>query len=97
MDSKSEQAEMYSKNERNFDDDTHREDQFSSCYETPTVTDTTKEPTGMRPKFFEESILKQRREIERLQGNLIDKMKAPFEPAPVTDPTLTYTTGTAPS
>ncbi len=68
-----------------LDDDTHREDQFSSSYETPTVTATTKEPTGMmRPKFFEESILKQRREIERLhellaardqqlneQGNLI--------------------------
>ena len=85
-----------------LDDDTHREDQFSSSYETPTVTATHKEPTGMRPKFFEESILKQRREIERLQellaareqqlneqGNLIDKMKAPFEPAPVTDPTLT--------
>ncbi len=83
------------------DDDTHREDQFSSSYETLTVTATHKEPTGMRPKFFEESILKQRREIERLQellternqqlheqGNLIDKMKAPFEPA-VTDPTLT--------
>jgi hypothetical protein len=38
MDSKSEQAEMYSKNERNLmdlDDDTHREDQFSSSYETP--------------------------------------------------------------
>ena len=85
-----------------LDDDTHREDQFSSSYETPTVTATHKEPTGMRPKFFEESILKQRREIERLQellatkeqqlneqGSLIDKMKAPFEPAPVTDPTLT--------
>ncbi len=56
----------------------------------------------MRPKFFEESILKQRRETERLQellavrdqqlneqGHFIDKMKAPFEPAPVTDPTLT--------
>ncbi len=84
------------------DDDTHHEDQFSSSYETPTVTATNKEPTGMRPKFFEESILKQRREIDRLQellaardqhlneqGNLIDKMKAPFEPAPVTDPTLT--------
>jgi hypothetical protein len=106
MDSKSEQAEMYSKNERNLmdlDDDTHREDQFSSSYETPTtVTATNKEPTGMRSKFLEESILKQRREIERLQellaardqqlneqGHLIDKMKAPFEPAPVTDPTLT--------
>ena len=105
MDSKSEHAEMYSKNERNLmdlDDDTHREDQFSSSYETPTVTATHKEPTGMRPKFFEEPILKQRREIERLhkllaareqqlneQGNLITKMKAPFEPAPVTDPTLT--------
>jgi hypothetical protein len=105
MDSKSEHAEMYSKNERNLmdlDDDTHREDQFSSSYETPTVTATHKEPTGMRPKFFEESILKQRREIERLQellaareqqlneqGSLIEKMKAPFEPAPVTDPTLT--------
>jgi hypothetical protein len=58
----------------------------------------------MRPKFFEESILKQRRKIERLQellaarnqqlneqGHLIDKMKAPFESAPVTDPTLTLT------
>ncbi len=106
MDNKSEQAEMYSKNERNLmdlDDDTHREDQFSSSYETPTtVTATNKEPTGMRPKFFEESILKQRREIERLQellaerdqqinkqGHLIDKMKIPFEPASVTDPTLT--------
>ncbi len=58
----------------------------------------------MRPKFFEESILKQRREIERLQellaardqqlteqGHLIDKMKAaPFEPAPVTDPMQRY-------
>ncbi len=56
----------------------------------------------MRPKFFEEPILKQRREIERSQellaardqqlneqGSLIGKMKAPFEPAPVTDPTLT--------
>ncbi len=84
-----------------LDDDTHREDQFSSSYETPTVTATYKEPTGMRPKFFEESILKQRREIERLQemlaardqqlnaqGNLIDKIKAPFEPA-VNYPTLT--------
>jgi hypothetical protein len=107
MDSKSEQAEMDSKNERNLmdlDDDTHREDQFSSSYETPTVTAATKEPTGVRPKFFEESIQKQRREIERLQellavrdqqlneqGNLINKMKAPFEPAPVTDPTLTLT------
>jgi hypothetical protein len=71
MDSKSEQAEMYSKNERNLidlDDDTHREDQFSSSYETLTTgTATNKEPTGMRPKFFEESILKQRREIKRLQ------------------------------
>ncbi len=41
MDSKSEHAEMYSKNDRNLmdlDDDTHREDQFSSSYETPTVT-----------------------------------------------------------
>ena len=85
-----------------LDDDTHPEDQFSSSYATPTVTATNKEPTGMRPKVFEESILKQRREIERLhkllaareqqlneQGHLIDKMKAPFEPAPVTDPTLT--------
>ena len=85
-----------------LDDDTHPEDQFSSSYATPTVTATKKEPTGMRPKVFEESILKQRREIERLhkllaareqqlneQGHLIDKMKAPFEPAPVTDPTLT--------
>jgi hypothetical protein len=85
-----------------LDDDTHRADQFSRSYETPTVTATSKEPTGMRPKFFEESILKQRREIERLQellaerdqqlneqGSLIGKMKAPFEPAPVTDPTLT--------
>jgi hypothetical protein len=38
MDSKSEQAEMTSKNERSLmdlDDDTHREDQFSSSYETP--------------------------------------------------------------
>ncbi len=102
MDSKSDQAEMYSKHERNLmdlDDDTHCEDQFSSSYETPTITATYKEPTGMRPKFFEESILKQRREIERLQGllaareqrlnaqeNLIDKIKAPFEPA-VNDPT----------
>jgi hypothetical protein len=46
---------MYSKNERNLmdlDDDTHREDQFSSSYETPTVTATHKELTGMRPKFF---------------------------------------------
>jgi hypothetical protein len=56
----------------------------------------------MRPKCFEESILKQRREIEIFQkllaardqqlneqGHLIDKMKSPFEPAPVTDPTLT--------
>ncbi len=101
MDINSEQAEMYSKNERNLmdlDGDTHREDQFSISYETPTVTATTKEPTGMRPKFFEESILKQRREIERLQellaardqqlheqGNLIDEMNAPFEPAPVTE------------
>ena len=42
-----------------LDDDTHREDQFSSSYETPTVPATHKEPTGMRPKFFEESILKQ--------------------------------------
>ncbi len=49
-----------------IDDNTHREDQFSSSYETPTITATTKEPTGMRPKFFEESILKQRKEIERL-------------------------------
>ncbi len=53
----------------------------------------------MRPRFFEESILKHSREIERLQQllagrnqqlnkqvNLIDKMKAPFESAPVTDP-----------
>ncbi len=104
MDSKSEQAEMYSKNERNLidlDDDARREDQFSSSYETPTVTATHKEPTDMRPKFFEESILKQRREIERLQellatreqqlnaqGDLIDKIKAPFEPAE-NDPTLT--------
>jgi hypothetical protein len=40
MDSKSEQAEMYSKNERNMmdlDDDTHPEDHFSSSYEMPTV------------------------------------------------------------
>ncbi len=85
-----------------LDDDTHPEDQFSSSYETPTVTATNKEPSAMRPKFFEESILKQRREIERLQellaardqqlheqGHLIDKMKAPFELTPVTDPTLT--------
>ncbi len=84
------------------DDDTHREDQFSSTYETPTVTATHKEPTGLRPIFFDESILKHRREIDRLkellaerdqqineQGHLIDNMKAPFEPAPVTDPTLT--------
>ena len=105
MDSKTEQEQQNSKNERNLmdlDDDTHPEDQFSSSYATPTVTATNKEPTGMRPKFFEESILRQRREIERLhqllaareqqlneQGHLIDKMKAPFEPAPVTDPTLT--------
>jgi hypothetical protein len=105
MDSKSEQEQMYSKNERdlmNPDDDTHREDQFFSSYEMPTVTATHKEPTGMRPKFFEESILKRKRKIKRLQellaernqqlnerGHLIDKMKAPFEPAPVTDPTLT--------
>ncbi len=70
MDSKSDQAEMYSKNERDLkdlDDDTHREDQFSSSYETPAVTATHKEPTGMRPKLFEESILRQRKEIERLQ------------------------------
>ncbi len=41
-----------------LDDDIHREDQFSSSYETPTtVTATNKEPTGMSPKFFEESIL----------------------------------------
>jgi hypothetical protein len=87
-----------------LDDDTHREDQFSSSYETPTVTAThkDKEPKSMRPKFFEESILKHKREIERSQellaernqqlhehGNLVDKMKAPFEPAPVTDPTFT--------
>jgi hypothetical protein len=47
MDSKSEQAEMYSKHERNLmdlDDDTHREDQLSSSYATPTVTATHKEP-----------------------------------------------------
>jgi hypothetical protein len=103
---------MYSKNERNLmdlDDDTHREDQFSSSYETPTtVIATNKEPTGMRPKFFEESILKQRREIERLQellaardqqlneqGHFKDKMKAPFEPAPVADRPYPYPTGTA--
>jgi hypothetical protein len=70
MDSKSEQAEMYSTNERNLmdlDDDTHREDQLSSSYTTPTVTAIHKEPTGIRHKFFEESILKQRRETERLQ------------------------------
>ena len=30
-----------------LDDDTHREDQFSSSYETPTVTATRKEPTGI--------------------------------------------------
>ena len=85
-----------------LDDDTHREDQSSSSYDTPVVTATHKEPTGMRPKFFEESILKHKRQIERLhqllaertqqlneQGHLIDKMKAPFEPATVTDPTLT--------
>ncbi len=85
-----------------LDEDTHREDQFSSSYDTPTVTAAHKKPTGLRPVFFEESILKQRREIDRLiellaehdqqlneQGHLIDKMKAPFEPAPVTDPTLT--------
>ena len=85
-----------------LDDDTHREDQYSSSYDTPVVTATNKEPTGMRPKFFEESILKYRREIERLhqllaersqqlneQEHLIDKIKAPFEPATVTDPTLT--------
>jgi hypothetical protein len=114
MDSKlSEQAEMYSKNERNLmdlDDDTHPEDWFSSSYETPTVTATNKESTGMRPKFFEESILKQRREIERLkellaardqqlneQGHLIDKIKAPFGPAPASDRPYPYPTGTAPS
>ncbi len=62
MDSKSEQAEMYNKNERNLmdrDHDTHREDQISSSYETPTVAATNKEPKGLRPIFFEESILKQ--------------------------------------
>ena len=105
MDSNTEQEQQNSKNERNLmdlDDDTHPEDQFSSSYATPTVTATNKEPTGMRPKVFEESILRQRNEIERLhkllaareqqlneQGHLIDMMKAPFEPAPVTDPTLT--------
>ncbi len=46
-----------------LDDDTHREVQFSSSYETPTtVTATNKEPTGIRPKFFEESILKEKRD-----------------------------------
>ncbi len=74
----------------------------SSSYDTPVVTATHKEPTDMRPKFFDESILKHKREIKRLhqllaertqqlneQGNLIDKMKAPFEPATVIDPTHT--------
>jgi len=91
MDSKTEQEQQNSKNERNLmdlDDDTHPEDQFSSSYATPTVTATSKEPTGMRPKIFEASILRQRNEIERLhkllaareqqlneQGHLIDKMK----------------------
>jgi hypothetical protein len=68
MDSKSEQEQMYSKNERDLmdlDADTHREDQFSSSYQTSTVTATQKEPTGMRPKFFEGSILKHKIEIER--------------------------------
>jgi hypothetical protein len=77
MDSKSEQDETNSKNERNLmdlDDDTHHEDQFSSSYETPsTVTATNKEPTGMRPKFFEESILKHKRETERLHELLADR------------------------
>ena len=50
MDSKTEQEQQNSKNERNLmdlDDDTHPEDQFSSSYATPTVTATNKEPTGM--------------------------------------------------
>ena len=41
MDSKTEQEQQNSKNERNLmdlDADTHPEDQFSSSYETPTVT-----------------------------------------------------------
>ncbi len=61
MDSNTEEEQQNSKNERNLmdlDDDTHPEDQFSSSYATPTVTATNKEPTGMRPKVFEESILK---------------------------------------
>jgi hypothetical protein len=90
---------MYSKTEQGQNDDIHGEDQYSSSYDAPVVTATHKEP---RPKFFEESILKHRKEIERLQqllaernlqlnaqGNLVDKMKAPFEPALVTDSTLT--------
>jgi hypothetical protein len=57
----------------------------------------------LRPTFSDDLLLKHKREIDRLhelladrtqqlleQSNLIDKMKAPsFEPAPVTDPTLT--------
>jgi hypothetical protein len=55
-----------------LDDDTHREDQSSSSCDTPVVTATHKEPTGMRPKFFEESILMHKREIERLHQQLAE-------------------------
>jgi hypothetical protein len=107
MDRKSEEAKMNSKNEgTRWTSMTIPIVKISfpvaTRYETPTVTAAHKEPTGMRPKFFEESSIKQKREIERLQellagrtqqlneqGKLIDKIKAPFEPAPVTDPTLT--------
>jgi hypothetical protein len=61
MDRKTEQEQMNSKIDRDLmdlDDDTHREDQFSSSYDTPIVTATHKEPPSMRPNFFEESILK---------------------------------------
>jgi hypothetical protein len=106
MDRKTELEPMQNKEEKDqmdLDAAFPRDDAFSRSYdETPLVSATSREPTGMRPRFFEESILKHRKEIERLhqllaernqqlneQGNLIDKMKAPFEPATVTDPTLT--------
>ncbi len=76
MDSKSEQAEMNSKNERNLiglADDIHREDQYSSSYTTPTVTATFREPLGMRPTFSDDLLIKHKREIERLHELLADR------------------------
>ncbi len=73
-----------------LDDDTHREDQFSSSYETPTVTATHKKPGlySLKIERLQELLAECDQQLNE-QGHLIDKMKAPFEPAPVTDPTLT--------